>query len=174
MTKGRPADPTRARRKTGNRPLAGETKPVAVLPEAVRPALPEPPESLLAPERELWLRLVEESAPRGLRPHDIDGITMLCQASQIHREAQQGIAEHGILVKGQRGPMVNPLVKVARDQAMFILRIMNEYGFTPAARVRLGLQTLAAESMVQALNNQLDAGPDLALKVLEATNDGNS
>ncbi|CAB4218546.1 COG3747 Phage terminase, small subunit [uncultured Caudovirales phage] len=119
----------------------------------------------------MWLRLVAELAPRGLRDHDLDGITMLCQAVHIHREAQDGIAKHGVLVKGQRGPMVNPLVKVARDQAMFILRIMNEYGLTPAARVRLGLQTLAAHSMVEALNNQLDASPDLALKVLGATND---
>lgn len=171
MAKGRPADPNRAKRGTGNRPQAGQAKARELVPTALRPAIPEPPETLLQPEKDLWRRLVAELAPRGLRDHDIDGITMLCQAAQIHREAQEGLTRSGLLLKGQRGPVVNPLVKVARDQAMFILRVMNEYGFTPAARVRLGLQTLAAESMIQALNQQLDAPLDTALKVLEVTDD---
>lgn len=155
MTKGRPADPTRARRQTGHRPKPGQAKAVEVvaLPKST---LPEPPADLPPAAQEMFRRVVAELAPRGLRDADLESIAMMCYSAQIHREAREQIAATGLLVKGPRGPMVNPLVKVARDEAATYLRLANEFGLTLASRLRLGLMQLAGESILSSLNRELD------------------
>lgn len=157
MPNGRPPDPTRARRQTGNRPKPGEAKvaTIAVLPT---PSLPEPPEDLSPAAAEMFRRVVVELHPRGLRDADLESIAMMCHAADIHRQARMQIAATGILVKGPRGPMVNPLVKVAREEAATYLRLANEFGLTLAARLRLGLMQLAGESILSSLNRELDQG----------------
>lgn len=152
----RQSDPTRARRKTGNRPKPGEAKPAKeILPAKTAPAITPPPD--LAPEAaEMYVRIVEELVPRGLREADLESVAMMCHSAHLHREARAAIAKHGLLVKGPRGPMVNPLVKVARDEATIYLRLANEFGLTLAARLRLGLMQLAGESIIESLNRDLD------------------
>lgn len=157
MAKGRPADPTRARRGTGNRPKPGEqktTKELAVLPDA---HLPQPPVGLPAPAQEMFRRIVAELHPRGLREADIDAIAMLAHSAWLHQEARAKIAESGLLVKGPRGPIVNPLIKVARDEAATYLRLSDSFGLTISSRLRLGLMQLAGESMLASLNKELDS-----------------
>lgn len=156
MTKGRPADPTRAKRGTGHRPAPGQKPAVVAVPEQVRPALPEPPADLPAEAQDMFRRVVAELMPRGLREADLEAISMMCYSAHIHYEARKRIAETGVLVKGLRGPMVNPLIKVARDEANTYLRLANEFGLTLAARLRLGLMQLAGESIVASLNADLD------------------
>lgn len=158
MAKGRPADPTRATRKTGNRPLPGEAKPAkAVAVVAQGRNLPEPPADLPIAAQEMFRNVVAELYPRGLRDADLEAISMLVYSAHLHKEAREGIAKHGLLVKGPRGPMLNPLVKVARDEANTYLRLANEFGLTLAARLRLGLMQLAGESVLSSLNAELDA-----------------
>lgn len=106
----------------------------------------------------MFRRVVTELAPRGLRDADLESIAMMCYSAHVHRQAREKIAETGILVKGPRGPMVNPLVKVARDEAATYLRLANEFGLTLASRLRLGLMQLAGESILSSLNRDLDAG----------------
>jgi P27 family predicted phage terminase small subunit len=152
---GRPADPTRARRGTGNRPQAGQAKTteIVALPKTT---LPEPPADLPPAAQEMWQRVIVELAPRGLRDADLESIAMMCYSAHIHREAREKIMETGVLVKGPRGPMVNPLVKVARDEAATYLRLANEFGLTLASRLRLGLMQLAGESILSSLNREID------------------
>lgn len=157
MAKGRPADPTRAKRQTGHRPKPGEAKPAAPsVPAIVQPALPAPPSDLTPEGQAMFTRIIAELAPRGLRDADLEAVAMMCHSASIHYEARRKIAETGVLVKGPRGPMVNPLVKVARDEAATYLRLANEFGLTLAARLRLGLMQLAGESIVSAMNKDLD------------------
>lgn len=152
----RQADPTRARRQTGNRPKPGQAKPAKeIVPAKTAPSIIAP--SDLPPEaQEMYVRIVEELIPRGLRDADLESVAMMCHSAYLHREARSGIAKHGLLVKGPRGPMVNPLVKVARDEATIYLRLANEFGLTLAARLRLGLMQLAGESIIESLNRDLD------------------
>lgn len=165
MTKGRPADPTRAKRQTGNRPKPGEAKVSTTAKKAAavvaavpaKPALPEPPPDLLPEAQEMYRRVLEELMPRGLREADLEAVAMLCHSASLHYEARRRIAEMGLIIEGPRGPMVNPLVKVARDEAAIYLRLANEFGLTLAARLRLGLMQLAGESIVSSLNADLDA-----------------
>lgn len=170
MAKGRPADPKRTVRKTGNRPLPGEAKVAKTgatdlaIVKTSTPGFPEPPEDLPAPAQEMFRRVVAELAPRGLREADLEAVSMMCYSAHIHYEARRQIAATGVLVKGQRGPMVNPLIKVARDEANTYLRLANEFGLTLAARLKLGLMQLAGESMLDAMSNDLDR-PDVAVQV---------
>lgn len=172
MAKGRPADPTRARRQTGNRPKPGEAKVNANAKQAAEvaiaapgPALPEPPADLMPDAQEMFRRVVAELTPRGLREADLEAISMMCYSACLHQEARRKLAETGILVKGPRGPMVNPLVKVARDEAAIYLRLANEFGLTLAARLRLGLIQLAGESILTSLNNDLDQQAQVSIQV---------
>lgn len=162
MPRGKAPDPTRSRRKTGNRPLPGEAKPTKELvPTAVLQAetrLPEPPSGLPEGAAVVWSRVVEELDTRGLKETDLEAVTMLAHAAWTHAETRKKIAETGVLVRDSRTgkTMVNPLLKVARDEANTYLRLANEFGLTPAARLRLGLMTLAGQSLAQALSEDLD------------------
>lgn len=162
MPRGKAPDPTRAVRKTGNRPLPGEAKPSKeIVPAAILEplrTLPEPPETLPEGAVEVWKRVVEELDARGLKETDLEAVTMLAHAAWTHSETRKQIAKTGVLVKDARSgrPIVNPLLKVARDEANTYLRLANEFGLTPAARLRLGLMTLAGQSLAQTLSDDLD------------------
>lgn len=162
MTKGRPADPTRARRKTGNRPLPGE-KPPAEIAVVEAPAFVVP-SGLTEEGQAMFQRLVAELQPRGLREVDLDALTMLCHSAEVHRQAREFVARNGVMVAVNGRPVVNPAIKVARDEAQNYLRIAQEYGLTLAARLRLGLMQLAGESMLASLNADLDR-PDVSIRV---------
>lgn len=163
MTKGRPADPARARRQTGNRPKT-TTAPLPVLAEEVQDVVPVP--SDLAPAaQEMFRRVVSELQPRGLREADLESVAMLCHSAWLHSEARKKLGETGILVKGPRGPMVNPLVKVVRDEAATYLRLADAFGLTLASRLRLGLMQLTGESILSAMNKDLDRPIEVQLKV---------
>lgn len=155
MAKGRPADPTRTRRATGNRPQAGEVKTPAII-QVLDNNLPKPPDYLPDGAKETFSRIIEELTPRGLRDADLEAIAMLCQSAWIHQEATRNIATQGLIVKGARGPMVNPLVKVARDEAANYLRLADAFGLTLGSRLRLGLMQLTGESILSSLNRELD------------------
>lgn len=165
MTKGRPADPTRAKRQTGNRPKPNEAKVSATAKKAAEivaaspkgPKLPEPPADLMPEAQEMYRRVLEELMPKGLRDADLEAVAMMCHSASVHFAARKGIADMGLLVEGPRGPIVNPLIKVARDEAAIYLRLANEFGLTLAARLRLGLMQLAGESIVSSLNADLDS-----------------
>ena len=153
----RPADPTRAKRQTGNRPKPGEAKKQAeIVPAMVQPQLPQAPLDLADDAQAMYQMIVAELMPRGLREADLQSVAMMCHSAWLHKEARASIAKQGLLVKGPRGPMVNPLIKVARDEAATYLRLANEFGLTLAARLRLGLMQLAGESILESLNKDLE------------------
>ena len=127
-------------------------------------SLPDPPDDLPPAAAEMFRRAVTELASRGLREGDLEAITMMCWSAYVHAEAREQIVRTGVLVKGPRGPMVNPLIKVARDEAATYLRIADAFGLTLASRLRLGLMQLAGESLLKALNDDLDA-PDVGVRV---------
>jgi P27 family predicted phage terminase small subunit len=170
---GRPADPTRAKRGTGHRPKPGEAKTApagrsnlpAVGGPAAAPSVPVPPD-LPPSAQQMFARVVAELQPRGLREADLDAITMMCHSAWLHNEARRKLAETGVLVKGRNGqPMVNPLIKVARDEAATYLRLADAFGLTLASRLRLGLMQLTGESLLQSLNSDLDKRVNVQVQV---------
>lgn len=155
--KGRPSDPRRAKRRTGHRRQAGDAAaPGLQIVPAEHSALPAAPEDLPAEAGEMWVAVVEDLVPRGLTTPMLFNVELLVMAAYRHRQARRKIDELGILVKGQRGPMLNPLIRMERDEAILFMRIAGELGLTLSARVRLGLLQLAGHTMADALAASLD------------------
>jgi len=156
VAKGRPVDPTAARRGTSHRSEA--VKP----PEGLAVAVTPEQQALVAPEglpeaaHILWRIAVEElCALRTLHASDLPLLEMMVTAAYRHRQAAAQIDALGMLVKGQRGPMVNPLLKVERDEAASYLRLAETLGLTPVARLRLGLIKLAGASLLAGIDAEL-------------------
>lgn len=164
MTKGRPVDPTRAKRGTGNRPKSGQGKPAALPVLADASAGFPIPVGLPKEAQEMFERVVRELEPRGLREADLDALTMMCHSAYVHQQAREFVVRNGVMVLVNGRPVVNPAIKVARDEAATYLRLATEYGLTLAARLRLGLMQLAGESMLASLNSDLDR-PDVEVRV---------
>lgn len=157
--KGRPKKPTRSRTRTGNRRKPNEAPKLATvtnLPGRVIEA--PPPDDLPEACKAMWEIIVGELAHRNLNPADLEAIRQLVTAAYRARQAAAEINRLGILVQGERGPMVNPLCKLERDATMTYLRLAEQYGLTIASRLRLGLMALAGETVLSALNEDLDAG----------------
>lgn len=162
MTKGRPVDPKRATRKTGNRPLPGEAKKVrAISPLVVEPA-PEiypPSPNIPAEVHDVWKSVIQDlGGAQNMRGSFIPAIEAYCTAVWIHVQATSQIQQFGILVKGPNGPIPNPLLKTQKDAAATMLRFAETLGLTPAARIRLGLMEITGISLLSSLNASID-GP---------------
>ena len=163
MTKGRPADPSRARRGTGNRPMPGEAKkvkPQVTVPgtELVQVADPYPPPPEVPAEvHEVWRAAVADlGGANHMRASYIPALAAYCNAVYVHAQAIANIQQYGVLVKGPNGPITNPLLKVQKDMAATMLRYAETLGLTPAARVRVGLMEVTGMSLLAGINAALD------------------
>jgi P27 family predicted phage terminase small subunit len=156
MAKGRPVDPTAAKRGTSHRseavkPPEGLAVAAVPLPDALRP-----PVGLAEEAHDMWHVAVDELCSlRTLHASDLPLLEMMVTSAYRHRQARAQIDALGLLVKGQRGPMVNPLLKVERDEAATYLRLAETLGLTPVARLRLGLITLAGASILAGIDAEL-------------------
>lgn len=161
MTKGRPPDPNRARRGTGNRALPGEKKAqeVAIVrTEEQQRSITTPPDDLSDGAKAIYQMVATELEGRGLRPSDLSAVRMLAITADRYNAVVAEVERTGLVILGNRGPTVNPLIKVERDLAATYLRLADALGVTPTARVRLGLMTLAGQSLVAQLNDDLTRG----------------
>lgn len=159
MAKGRPADPTRAKRQTGNRPKPGEAKKaieVVKLPgnEITLPKAPVGIPEVAAP---IWDVAIAELYPRGLRDADLEAVRMLVMAAYRHKQASDFVNQYGLMIEGKDGvPIPNPMLKIEKDTAATYLRLAEAFGLSLSARLRLGLMQLAGESILTSLNKDLD------------------
>jgi P27 family predicted phage terminase small subunit len=114
----------------------------------IAPACPDPPPFLGAYAQEEWQRVAPGlHACRLLTVVDVMPLAAYCHAYQTWRTAVELMARmaasnpatKGLLLKTAAGdPRRNPVIKVARDAAMDMLRFAGEFGLTPVARARLG------------------------------------
>lgn len=161
MTKGRPADPNRARRGTGNRPAQGTPRAIKSAPALVAVSAPveqfAPPASLPDVMHPTWRAIVADlGGSNHMRDTYLPAVTAYCEAVYLHAEASANIHEYGVLVKGPNGPMANPLIRVQKDAAATMLRYAESLGLTPAGRIRLGLMEVTGMSLLGSLQLALD------------------
>lgn len=161
MTRGRPADPTRNRRGTGNRPAQGTPQVVKAAPVVLASASPErfvPPASLPEVVHPVWRAIIDDlGGANHMRDSYLPAVQAYCEAVYIHAEASANIHQFGILVKGTNGtPMANPLIRVQKDAAATMLRYAETLGLTPAGRIRLGLMEITGMSLLGSLHDSLD------------------
>jgi P27 family predicted phage terminase small subunit len=158
VAKGRPPDPGRERRGTGNRAAVGRAKAATAraLPASAAVVEAEPPEGLPKEVAPLWSCCVAEmAANRHLRAPDLILLKAYCEAIWLHEEAAAQIHRLGMLVAGDRGPMVNPLIRVQKDAAQTMRQLSDVLGLNPSARIRAGLMEVAGASMVLGIRDRL-------------------
>lgn len=164
MSKGRPPDPSRARRKTGNRPAQGTPKVIKASPVKVKPADPviverfPPPDTLPASVRGVWRAVIDDlGGSNHMRETYLPALTAYCEALHVHEQASANLHKFGVLVKGPNGQAVpNPLIKVQKEAAATMLRYAETLGLTPSGRIRLGLMEITGMSILSSLNESLD------------------
>lgn len=161
MAKGRPADPTRNRRGTGNRPAQGTQKVVQVSPVLAAKVAPleefAPPATLPEAVRHIWRAVIQDlGGANHMRESYMPAVQAYCEAVYVHAEASENIHQFGVLVKGPNGPMPNPLIRVQKDAAATMLRYAETLGLTPAGRIRLGLMEITGMSLLGSLQDSLD------------------
>lgn len=159
MAKGRPVDPTRAKRATGHRTKPGQAKKAVAVKPKIGPVspLPKAPESIPEEARPIWDTAIAELYPRGVRDADLEAVRMLVMAAYRHRQASDFVNKYGLMIEGPLNSVIpNPMLKVEKDTAATYLRLAEAFGLSLAARLRLGLMQLAGESILTSLNKDLD------------------
>ncbi len=161
MTKGRPADPSRARRGTGNRPAQGVAR---VRKDAAIVALNPPPEEYPPPldlpeeAHDLWRTIVADlGGANHMRPSYLPALRAYCEAAYLHAQASAEIRRKGMTGYSPMGsPIVMPAVRIQKDAAATMLRYAESLGLTPAGRIRLGLMEVVGQSLLGALQSSID------------------
>lgn len=134
--RGRRPTPTNlklVRGQPGHRALnANEPKPAAANPEDV-------PEWLSSEAREHWPTIAKQLADAGvLTVLDRAALAQYCEAFVIWRQAYEKVLKFGLIVKAQSGfPVQSPFLSIANVQSERMLRILAEFGMTPASRSRV-------------------------------------
>lgn len=137
MARGRKPQPTKLRLIKGNpgkRPIP-ENEPQ---PEAVAP---EPPDHLSTEAREEWDRLAPALAGLGLlTAHDMATFGAYCQAYGRWRQAEKAMKGLEPVVKTGNGSLMqHPMVGIANRAAADVVKYAAEFGLTPSARARIGV-----------------------------------
>ncbi len=103
---------------------------------------PEPPEHLDDIALDEWNRLVGELAQVGtLHKLDRTLLATYCVLWSHLTQAERGIREHGLVIKGATGAaQASPYYSVAMRAASQLTRIAAELGLSPSSRARLKVQ----------------------------------
>jgi phage terminase small subunit len=78
-----------------------------------------------------YLALIIKRLDRPLTEIEEELVLMLAYSGYLHREARVRINETGILVKGARGAVVNPMLKVTKDETDTFIKIAQALQIKP-------------------------------------------
>lgn len=101
--------------------------------------IPHPPEYLSDEAKECWKRLIKVLKGAGLIERaDADALAMYCKAYERWLEAEENIKKFGMVTESRNGfPIVSPFVSVADKSMAQMMRLLTEFGMTPASRSRI-------------------------------------
>ncbi len=144
-------------RVTARQSAAPSRRPARALPAPAAVVEADPPDGLPAAVAPLWNACVAEmAANRHLRETDLillkaylrgDLLSTRRLSAQIHRL--------GMLVAGDRGPMVNPLIRVQKDAAQTMRQLADVLGLEPLGADPRGPQEVAGASLVLGIRDRL-------------------
>jgi P27 family predicted phage terminase small subunit len=100
------------------------------------PGRPEPPAYLDAIALAEWGRILPRLEARGVLTEDnAPSLGIYCAAFSRWREAEDLIRDDGLTVATARGGrQPHPAVRISRDATATMLKILGEFGTTPASR----------------------------------------
>jgi P27 family predicted phage terminase small subunit len=132
--RGRKPDPTPLKILSGSRPdRVNASEP------ALPASRPEPPDYLDEVAAAKWLELVETAEAMGtLTQAEGEAIVIYAQAFSRKRSAEKDIAVGGVTTTcGTGGLKPHPALGVIRDAEATMMRLLSEFGFTPASRSKV-------------------------------------
>jgi phage terminase small subunit len=102
--------------------------------------LHDPPEHLTDSQQAGWWYAIEHAPPGLLKMIDRSILVTWVVAEDTHRLATIGLAKTGLLIKSPTVglPIQSPYLPIINRQAGVIKDAINELGFSPAARPRIG------------------------------------
>jgi P27 family predicted phage terminase small subunit len=184
--RGRKPDPGAARRGTARHRKTTEITPFehsgAITPE--RASELRPPRSVPQTKavKELWRMLLAEIARHELRAGDLPLVEAMFTAKVRHSQAGAHVKKYGLMAEQvlyvtEDGvpvvrQVVNPMLRVERDQAMLYDRLAQRLGLSPEARIRLDLMQIAGATLLGSLKKSLeeiaDEEPEADLEIEDA------
>ena len=119
--------------------------------------VPDPPDGMDHAQTESWNRYFGSELSALVQETDLPVVRRLWTYYQQHSDLT-AIFDKGRLVPGSQGqPRINPAHDAAMKLETAILRLENELGLTPSARMRLGIVMSAAHQSLDGLNARLTA-----------------
>lgn len=117
--------------------------------------VPEPPDGMDDTQTESWNRYFSSELSALVQETDLPVVRRLWNYYQQHSDLTS-IFDKGRLVPGSQGqPRINPAHDAAMKLETAILRLENELGLTPSARLRLGIVMSAAHQSLDSMNDRL-------------------
>ena len=117
-------------------------------------AIPEPPEGLGETHTGSWAEFWGSELSQLVKPTDMSAVRRLWSYYQQHEDLTR-VFERSRLVSGSQGqPRLNPALDGLMKLETAILRLENELGLTPSARLRLGITFADATNSLQALSER--------------------
>jgi P27 family predicted phage terminase small subunit len=145
MTAGRKPIPANLKLVTGNPGM----RPIQEEVESDMP-VPEPPAHLGEDGVEEWHRIIDELDALGIVTGlDVGALAVYCAAYDRWVVAERALAVHvalfgeagALTVVSQKGSVIkNPLVTIAREAALDVVKVASEFGMTPVGRARLAVK----------------------------------
>jgi P27 family predicted phage terminase small subunit len=128
-----------------------ETQPIQV---------PEPPDGLDEYRLEAWNEFFHSELSQLVKRTDMSAVARLWSYYQQHADLTNIFAK-GRMVAGSQGqPRLNPALDGLMKLEGAILRLENELGLTPSARLRLGITFADATNSLDALVRKFDVTDD--------------
>lgn len=102
-------------------------------------SIPHPPDYLSDEAKKCWHRLTKVLKDAGLIERaDADALSMYCKSYDRWLEAEENIKKFGMVTESKNGfPIVSPFVSVADKSMATMIRLLTEFGMTPASRSRI-------------------------------------
>jgi P27 family predicted phage terminase small subunit len=103
-------------------------------------APPEPPYAMPEATLRIWEQSVADLETMGIAsPVDRYQIAGYCEAAVLFERASALVRDCSIVEQGAHGPVVAKATVVQRHAALLLLKLAQEFGLTPSARMRIEL-----------------------------------
>ena len=122
--------------------------------------VPEPPEGMAGAQLESWSEFWSSELSQLVKGTDMGAVRRLWSYYQQHEDLTR-VFDRSRLVSGSQGqPRLNPALDGLMKLEGAILRLENELGLTPSARLRLGITFADATNSLDALARKFEVDDD--------------
>jgi P27 family predicted phage terminase small subunit len=115
-------------------------KPSAIIPKGMIPKL-EMPRGLGNKAKAEWQRVVPALEAAGvINGLDLQALQDYCLCVQRLAECEADVSKRGVLIDGDRGPVKNPALQLAREYRANVRQWCEAFGLTPSSRGRMNIK----------------------------------